>query len=189
MKKYVVGFMFDQRMTSVVLIRKLKPAWQVGMLNGVGGKVNPGEADRVAMVREFREEAGVHFEDWKKFATISDGKEFKVTFYAAADYEAYRDVQSVEAETIVKSNIRGRGDIGFSIDASSVFNINWLIPLALDEKIVGPVEFKHLPNGPSAGTGTFGNKPELKEPTLEPQFYKEEKKMAPDNGGSDETLP
>lgn len=156
-KKYVVGLMFNKLMSDVVLIRKQKPAWQVGMLNGVGGKVNEGEHEREAMIREFEEETGVHYEDWKKFAVVTDKETFRVAFYAASDYESFKNVHTTEAETIVKSNIRGCGDIGFCIDGSAVYNLNWLIPLALDEKIVFPVEFTHLPNGPSFGNGNFLN--------------------------------
>lgn len=42
-KSYVVGFMLDQAREHVVLIEKNRPAWQAGKLNGVGGKVEPGE--------------------------------------------------------------------------------------------------------------------------------------------------
>src|SRR5690349_13991679 len=40
---YALGFLFDGT-GRVVLIRKRRPAWQAGLLNGVGGKVEPGEA-------------------------------------------------------------------------------------------------------------------------------------------------
>jgi len=155
MQKYVCGFMFNQRMSSVILIRKQKPEWQAGMLNGVGGKVEKGEHERVAMIREFKEETGVHYENWKRFAIITDMKSFKVIFYTASDRKAYFDAHTVETETIVKSIIRGRGDIGFCIDGSCVYCLNWLLPLALDEKIDGCVEFIHLPSGASVGAGNF----------------------------------
>jgi len=181
MKNYVVGFMFNQLMSNVVLIRKQKPAWQLGALNGVGGKVKGGECELNAMIREFEEEAGVHYEDWRKFAVITDNVNFSVSFYTAADCKAFKDAKTVETETIVKSNIRGRGDIGFCIDGSCIYNLNWLIPLALDEKIDGCVEFVHLPNGPSIGSGNFlrlnsGVEAHTEEPTLEPQYYKDAKK-------------
>ena len=56
--QYVVGFMFNQAKTQVALIRKARPAWQAGLLNGIGGHIEPGETPRQAMVREFREETG-----------------------------------------------------------------------------------------------------------------------------------
>jgi len=69
-KKYVVGFMFDPTLSKVVLIRKQKPEWQQGLLNGVGGKVGDniiGETPEQAIVREFKEETGVEGLEWSKF--------------------------------------------------------------------------------------------------------------------------
>jgi hypothetical protein len=37
--EYVCGFMFANDFTEVALIRKNKPEWQRGKLNGIGGKV------------------------------------------------------------------------------------------------------------------------------------------------------
>lgn len=56
-QQYVVGLAVNQGW--VALIRKAKPAWQAGRLNGIGGKVEPGEDPQLAMAREFEEEAGV----------------------------------------------------------------------------------------------------------------------------------
>ena len=37
--KYVVGFAFNKEKTKVLLIKKTKPDWQAGQLNGIGGKI------------------------------------------------------------------------------------------------------------------------------------------------------
>jgi 8-oxo-dGTP diphosphatase len=58
MKTYVVGLMFDDRLEHIALIKKTKPEWQRGKLNGVGGKIEAGESPINAMVREFHEETG-----------------------------------------------------------------------------------------------------------------------------------
>lgn len=73
-QKYVVGFMFDPTLSKVVLIRKEKPAWQKGLLNGVGGKVGdhiPGETPEQAIEREFAEETGYSEPYWTKYLTLS----------------------------------------------------------------------------------------------------------------------
>ena len=69
---YVVGFLFKEDKSSVVLIRKDRPAWQAGKLNGVGGKIEPNESAIDAMVREFREETSVDTNPsiWKHFCWI-----------------------------------------------------------------------------------------------------------------------
>lgn len=57
---YVVGFYFTDDFTHVALIRKNRPAWQAGLLNGIGGRVEPNETPLDAMVREYAEETGHH---------------------------------------------------------------------------------------------------------------------------------
>ena len=69
---YVVGFLFSDDRRWVTLIRKNRPDWQAGKYNGVGGKVEVGEAVNDAMVREFYEETGVKtkWTDWNEFALL-----------------------------------------------------------------------------------------------------------------------
>ena len=53
MKRYVLGFAFDPRMDRVMLIKKTRPAWQAGRLNGIGGHIEQDELSCEAMRREF----------------------------------------------------------------------------------------------------------------------------------------
>jgi len=86
-QKYVVGFFFDKSMSNIALIRKQKPQWQAGLLNGIGGKVEDSELPKVAMWREFKEEAGLNTSQltWVNFCTMSgvnnDGSAFEVEFF------------------------------------------------------------------------------------------------------------
>ncbi|HSI37253.1 MAG TPA: NUDIX domain-containing protein, partial [Tepidisphaeraceae bacterium] len=59
MRLYVCSFAFPPARDRVLLIRKNRPAWQAGKLNGVGGKIEPGETPRQAARREFEEETGL----------------------------------------------------------------------------------------------------------------------------------
>lgn len=51
--RYVCGFLFHD--DNVLLVRKNRPDWQAGLLNGVGGKCEGHETPHFSMVREFQE--------------------------------------------------------------------------------------------------------------------------------------
>ena len=78
-KSFVAGFLFTADLKFVAMVRKAKtelspncPDWQVGKLNAVGGKQEPGECNDMAMSREFHEEAGVLIttQQWHRYALI-----------------------------------------------------------------------------------------------------------------------
>lgn len=54
--KYVVGFVFDEYLGRVALLKRLKNPF-AGHLNGIGGKVESGETSKEAMQREWQEES------------------------------------------------------------------------------------------------------------------------------------
>lgn len=100
MTKYVVGFMFSNDRQFVVLIRKNRPEWQAGKLNGIGGKIEDGETPRGAMVREFFEETGVQTseKDWNMKGRI-EGREFRVFILYTFSNQVF-DIQSVTDEKV-----------------------------------------------------------------------------------------
>jgi 8-oxo-dGTP diphosphatase len=58
-KDLVLGLVFSEDLSKVVLIRKNRPKFLAGKLNGIGGHIEGGESHRSAMEREFKEETGV----------------------------------------------------------------------------------------------------------------------------------
>lgn len=99
MQEYVLGFMFSDDLDSLLLIRKQRPVWQAGRLNGVGGKVEAEESPLYAMIREFREETGVAHTDWVAFQVL----EFpgaRVTCFAAASSNALLAARSTTDEPV-----------------------------------------------------------------------------------------
>jgi len=130
-QRYVLGFLFSKDLERVVLIRKLKPAWQAGCLNGVGGKVETiDKSFQHAMSREFKEETGVLIEpeNWKYFAEMLD---YEGNFYVSC-YKFIGDVDAVktmEKEEVAVYNV---DDISW---LKTISNLKWLIPLALDGEI------------------------------------------------------
>lgn len=120
---YVCGFLFtmEEQTPRVTLVRKRKPVWQAGRLNGVGGKVEGIETAHAAMVREFREEAGLHIPVWRQFCTLNhDGN--TVHFFMA---RSLMKPLKMEVESIEQHYVDVLGALPV------INNLHWLIPLAL----------------------------------------------------------
>lgn len=123
--RYVVGFRFYQG-DHVVLIEKLKPSWQCGLLNGVGGLVELGESGLQAMQREYLEETGEVIYAWQLFATL-DFSEAHVDFYRHAGDWATSTARTTTAEKVIHVHLE-------DLDSFELVpNLKWLIPLALAE--------------------------------------------------------
>lgn len=119
---YVAGFLIDPKTRTIVLVRKGKPEWQSGRLNGVGGKVEPGEVGWDAMRREFREETGQDVNSWERFATV-EGLWGSVEFFRALGPTT--KVQTMESEPI---EVHSLDTLPYD---QALPNLSWLIPLAL----------------------------------------------------------
>jgi 8-oxo-dGTP diphosphatase len=131
---YCCGFLFEEG-RRVLLVEKRRPAWQAGLLNGVGGKVEGGETPLDAMVREFREEAGLHVpaEAWRHFATLAGdnrGFLYRVDFFVA---HGRHDGFAPGTDEPVSAFDAA------ALPPNTVWNVRWLIPLALDAGVVVPV--------------------------------------------------
>lgn len=140
--KYVVGFLFRPELDSVVTIRKTKPDWQRGKLNGVGGKVEFGEKPVEAMTREFYEETGAAVLEgrWSEFL-VMDGPGWVVHCFCAVGAE---EVETKTEEEVVEFN----HVLGSVLGRCNVLpNLLWVIPMALD----------HLqnPKGPKTAEVTY----------------------------------
>jgi 8-oxo-dGTP diphosphatase len=129
---YVVGFLFDNRGENVLLIRKTKPPWMKGKLNGIGGKIEHGESPINAMIREFKEETGCNGPLWKLLGTLENPDFEMYVFYD------FSDRAMLEARTQVDDVGRGEGTIEY-VNYFPVFphtidrmpNLRWLIPMCL----------------------------------------------------------
>ncbi len=137
MKKtiYCLGFAFGEvqvgrRLTTqVALIRKARPDWQAGKLNGIGGHVEEDELPRFAMVREFEEETGCKTEPcvWDEFSKMN---------LPRAEVYCYRafgiDLMSLETKTDEEVL---RVDVEDLHNVHCIPNISWLLPLAMDREV------------------------------------------------------
>ena len=130
-KEYVLGFMFDEQEKNVVVIKKIKPDWQAGSLNGIGGKIESHDKDSVsAMVREFKEETGKETteKDWKSFALMERHGDYRVWCFKTFAKEL--NVTTKEDEQVLVMLIDDLKDY------KRINNLDYLIELALDKTII-----------------------------------------------------
>jgi len=132
---YAVGFYFTDDFARVALIRKARPAWQRGLLNGIGGRVEPGESSADAMTREYAEETGhvTAAGDWTRFLALDEHRgprlEAHIDFYWAAG-PGPLPVTTLTDEPVSVLEVASL-TAGLSAPAMTP-NLPWLIPLAVD---------------------------------------------------------
>lgn len=130
MTEDVCGFytaMVDHEL-NVLMIEKLKPEWQKGKLNGVGGKVEPNELVLEAMAREFAEEAGKVGAAWEVRVTLVVPGKAKIHFCLARGESFALPPACNEGsfEWVAVSRL---------YEHTTIPNLRWLVPLCLDKDI------------------------------------------------------
>jgi 8-oxo-dGTP diphosphatase len=123
-QQYVCGFALSYDGQKVALIRKNRPEWQAGKLNGIGGHVEDREDPYPAMVREFQEETGQLVMGWERFV-VMHFPGARIHFYRArCSPETLDSLQSLTDEEVFVLPVEG-------LRVQEVIpNLHWLVPLA-----------------------------------------------------------
>lgn len=145
--EYVLGFRFREHLgvAQVALIRKRRPSWQAGRLNGVGGKLETCDFETVlrdmglgltrdfpesspalyAMSREFCEETGllVPRSEWRRFGVLTHLGHPVHLFTSFGDGEITSTTDE-EVDWYDVHDLQWRSD--------TMRNLSWAIPMALD---------------------------------------------------------
>lgn len=138
---YVVGLIFDVNGERILLIKKNKPEDLRGKLNGIGGKIEPNESVKAAIIREVVEEAGWRIPpaNWEYFLKLSAYYKEEIrnlyffrTFQVLAN-KLYEQRTAEELVVIPTANLWAQPVVN---------NLRWIIPLALDTGIVVPVSME-----------------------------------------------
>jgi ADP-ribose pyrophosphatase YjhB (NUDIX family) len=136
---YVLGFMFNDELSKVALIRETEPDWQRGRLNGVVGSIEDFDGEmHIAMVREFKEETGFETKtsDWKCFLSMSD-QDYNWSVYCFATKGDLSQLVSMEEEKIEIVNI---SDLTL-VRKDLVENLTWIVGAAIDHLFDGRPAF------------------------------------------------
>jgi 8-oxo-dGTP diphosphatase len=108
-------------------MHKTKPAWQNGMVNGLGGKIEQGEGMYDCIVREIKEESALETQKdkWIFVGKVSsDTVSLDVLGYV---YEGnLDDAKTVEGEVVEWFKTA-------SLPKNIISNLSWLIPMTIDK--------------------------------------------------------
>jgi 8-oxo-dGTP diphosphatase len=150
MIQYVLGFAFTRDyagLQRVLLIRKTKPEWQAGKLNGVGGKIEQDDySAHRAMSREFKEETGLGSQPaaWTRFAVMEFRPDARVhVFVTWFDWKVFKQARTTTDERLEDYQV----DLDFinkMKDQNAIPNLRWLIPMALATWQAGDTNFPVL---------------------------------------------
>lgn len=130
-KYYTLGFLFSEDRLKVALVRKDRPSWQAGFLNGIGGKIHKGEKTVDSLSREFEEEAGVKIEpsEWISKGVMK-GKDWSVYVFAAFSDKVY-GVRTMETEVIELLDVF---DVACNRD-DIISNLQFILPMCLTDNV------------------------------------------------------
>lgn len=131
MRNYVLGFMIDEINNKILLIKKNRPAFQAGKLNGIGGKIEENELPIEALVREVSEETGLQTKDyeWRFFGRMNLPDGGCVHLFSSLRNDLEKAQSMTDEEVLIK-------DLKFDELKGLVMpNLIWLIDSSLDESL------------------------------------------------------
>jgi 8-oxo-dGTP diphosphatase len=124
--RYTVSFIFTPKLDRVWLIKKVKPEWQKGLYNGIGGKIEEGENVLFSAKREIKEESGTEIENLIRVGEINglnmDGEKFCVTIFTAISDKGLKTSTKEKVRLVHLDNIKY---------VSSIDNLNILLEACL----------------------------------------------------------
>lgn len=127
MKNYSISFIFTRDMQRVLLIKKNRPEWQKGKLNGIGGHIEEGETPLECIVREVFEETSLKIphDNWVHFGTITNADTTQLSLFCCIYQGDQNDAKTSTDEEIAWVDT-------LMLPEKMMGNLSWLIPLAVD---------------------------------------------------------
>ncbi|MBI4185706.1 NUDIX domain-containing protein [Candidatus Berkelbacteria bacterium] len=127
MKRSVVGLIFVPDYSEVLLITKHRPTWQLGRLNGPGGKLEKNESPLEAMVRELTEETALEIPaaEWTA-TTVLSASDWEVSFFTTVWTGNPAQAQSLTDEPVAWYPTK-------PLPTTVIDNLRWQIPMAINK--------------------------------------------------------
>lgn len=130
--QYVAGLYTAENRRFKLFLRKNKPGhWQHEKHNLLGGHIESGENAFEAMVREFKEEAGIKtkISDWGQKLLLT-GPTWAVHFF---------HMDGVIDQNIFTNHAEGTNEWHENIPQTAIPNLHWIVPMMLDMTIIFPI--------------------------------------------------
>ena len=124
--RMVLGFVFDENLEKVLLIKKLKPEWQNGLKNGIGGKVESFDSSVFDSIhREVLEESALDISEWKLVGSMNGQEGWRVDVFCTVYGGLYSDASSVTKEKVEWHDVD-------RLPSDIIPNLRWLVPMCKD---------------------------------------------------------
>lgn len=145
-KEMVLGFIFTPDFEKILLIRKNKPEFQKGLLNGIGGKLEEHETPYDAMIRETKEETALEISHYHwKYQGNMHGKDWEVAMYSSVIHE--EQIPMAESLTDEPVGWYNTQDIIYGSEYKTLKNLPFLIQMCIcryRDKSLQPVILDYL---------------------------------------------
>jgi 8-oxo-dGTP diphosphatase len=127
---YVLALLYSADLRQVVLMRRTRPLWQAGRVNGLGGGLMAGETAAAAARREVREECGVDVADWREVLVWEDAQYVMHVMSAVSEHAG--EARTLEDQEVFLADVD-------ALPHNVIDNLRWLVPLALDRDVAFPI--------------------------------------------------
>jgi 8-oxo-dGTP diphosphatase len=132
-RAFVLALLYTMDGRHVVLMKRTRPLWQNGRVNGLGGGILEGETPAGAARREVREECGVDVPEWTEVLVWEDA-EYRMHVMRAMSSRA-SEARTLEDQEVFLASVD-------ALPANVIDNLKWLVPLALDRDVAMPIGVK-----------------------------------------------